>query len=94
MPVYGLDQVKPLILNGKIEFVLYSFNLGSSSRRTLDWLKISSPGLTIYQIPENESMSELLGIDKVKVAGFKKSPLTDRISEIAATVWSTDGKKI
>ena len=92
--MYGLDQVKPLILNGKIEFVLYSFNLGSSSRRTLDWLKISSPGLTVYQIPENESMYELLRIDKVKVAGFKKSPLTDRISEIAAIVWSTDGKKI
>ena len=45
----------------------------------------------MIQLPESVSLEKLLDKDKVKVIGFKKSPLTDKVSEIATTAWSTDG---
>lgn len=94
LTVPGLDRVKPLFNKGQIGLVLYSPEVGSSAGKVLEFLCKKDPGIPVIKLSGQKDMIFITNKERIKIIGFKKSPLTEEINSRVAAYWSTDGKKI
>ena len=92
--IFGLDNVKRLLKSDQVGLIICSPDLGKSALRETDFIKKKHLTVEVYMTSKPETIREMVNKDNVKFIGIKRSNMLVKISSLAKTLWSPDGKEV